>query len=160
MRTCKIADCTSANNNCKDCNYKDSCDFPWVSDIWKKNQALLTPLMPGWVKPIFRENKIITITGTSDFCIFNVPKKSDTITIQDICIDESARGMGLSKEILNSLMSYYDRDILTKCVKDSTAEAFWSHIGEKISEEPSKQRTVCVYRVINPNKKQYKEVLF
>lgn len=160
MKYCKIEDCTKANNNCNECSFSDSCDYPWVAAIWKKNSELLTPLMPGWVKPEFKAGKIISITGTSDFCIFNIPKKGDTITIQDICVDESMRGQGISKQILQELMVMYDRDIITKCVKDSSAEGFWSHIGKKIREEPSKKRTVCVYKVDNTNKQLRKQELF
>lgn len=160
MRYCNIEDCSKSNNKCKECEFSATCDYPWVAEIWKKNSDLLTPLMPGWVKPEFKNNHIMSITGKYDFCIFNVPKKADYVTIQDICIDESARGQGISKQIINYLMTNFDRDIITKCVKDSSAESFWSHVGEKISEEPSKQRYVCVYRIINKNKKAYKEELF
>lgn len=160
MKYCQIQDCSQANNKCQQCFFLDSCDYPWVAAIWKKNSDLLTPLMPGWVKPEFKNKKIITITEASDFCIFNIPKNKDYVTIQDICVDEAARGQGISKQILTFLMSTYDRDILAKCVKDSSAESFWSHLGEKVSEEPSKQRTVCTYKVANTNKKIKKMELF
>lgn len=160
MIYCSIEDCSEANNKCTECRYRENCDYIWVSDIWKKNSDLLTPLIPGWVKPVFRTNHIITITKQHDFCIFNVPKRTDTITIQDICVDEHARGQGISRKILQDLMNTYDRDIIAKCVKDSSAESFWSHIGEKIGEEPSKQRTLSVYKVHNLNKKQNKLELF
>lgn len=160
MRYCKINDCTDAKNNCKECQYRDQCDYVWVSDIWKRNADLLTPLMPGWVKPEFTNNHIVTITGQFDFCIFNNPKKSDSITIQDICVDESGRGQGLSNKLLYGLMEKFDKDIIAKCVKGTSADSFWSHKGIKIGEEPSKQRTLSVYKVTNPNKKSYKIDLF
>ena len=57
-------------------------------------------------------------------------------------------------------MQKYDRDIIAKCVKNSSAEAFWSHVGEKIGEEPSKQRSLCIYKVVNKDKKMTKMELF
>ena len=160
MIICKLCDCSDANNKCKECVYSSICDYIWVSDVWRRNSELLTPLNPMYVKPMFRENHVITITREHDFCIFNVPKRTDTITIQDICVDEAARGQGISKKIINGLMEKYDRDIIAKCVKGSSAESFWSHIGEKIGEEPSKKRDLCIYKVLNKNRKQRKFDLF
>lgn len=159
MRVCEVYNCPE-NNKCSECAYQDKCDYVWVTKIWKANSDLLTPLMPGWVKPDFRAGHFVTESGKYDFCAFNVPKKSDTITIQDICVAEEGRGQGLSKKLLTGLMEMYDRDIIAKCVKDSSAESFWAHIGEKIGEEKSKQRMLCIYIVKNNNKRQYKEELF
>lgn len=160
MRFCKIYDCTEANNKCIECKYKDCCDYVWIEKIWKKNQSLLTPLIPGWVKPSFREDHIVTESGQYDFCIFNAPKKTDTVTIQDICVDEAGRGQGLSKKLIFGLAEMYDRDIIAKCVKDSSAESFWSHLGKKVGEEPSKQRELSIYRVENPKISARKVDLF
>ena len=160
LNFCKLYDCIEAANKCENCKYNTECDYPWVSKIWKKNAKFLTPLIPGWVKPSITDKHMITITGEYDFCIFNVPRRTDTITIQDICVDEGARGQGVSKKLLNALMEKYDRDIIAKCIKGSSADGFWSHLGTKIGEEPSKQRTVCVYKVLNSNKKLVKEELF
>ena len=57
-------------------------------------------------------------------------------------------------------METYDRDIIAKCIKGSSADKFWSHIGEKLGEEPSKKTTLCIYRVINNNKSYSKVELF
>ena len=149
-------DCISCNNKCQECRHFAECDYPWISEIWKKNSKLLTPLIPGWVKPTFREGKIVSYTGKYDFCIFNAPKRKDTITIQDICISEEGRGQGIARKLLTELMNMYDRDIVAKCIKGSSADSFWSHLGVKIGEEPSKQSTLCIYQVDNPNKKQVK----
>ena len=150
MRLCKVADCADAKNECSQCKYRESCDFWWVSEVWKKNSNLLTPLIPAWVKESFRNNHVVTESGKYDFCIFNAPKRTDTVTIQDICVDEAGRGQGLSKKLIFGLMEKYDRDLIAKCVKGTSAEAFWSHLGEKIGEEPSKQRDLCIYKVLNP----------
>lgn len=160
MIYCDIGDCSLANNKCKECQYSDKCDYIWVSNIWKKNSELLTPLMPGWVKPVFKNKKIISFTGNQDFCIFNISKKTGLITIQDICVAQEARGNGICKNILNYLMLTYDTDIIAKCVKDSSAESFWSHVGKKLTEEQSKQRVVCTYLVENKDKKIKKMELF
>ena len=160
FKVCNVYDCTEAENKCENCKFKDECDYVWISQIWKKNAKLLTPLIPGWIKPDMRAGHIITITGEYDFCIFNVPKRTDTITIQDICVDEGARGQGVSKKLLTGLMEKYDRDIIAKCIKGSSADSFWSHLGNKIGEEPSKQTTLCIYRVKNNNKKFDKIELF
>lgn len=160
FKVCKVYDCTEAENKCENCKFKDECDYVWISQIWKKNAKLLTPLIPAWVKPDIKAGHIITVTGEYDFCIFNVPKRTDTITIQDICVDEGARGQGVSKKLLNGLMEKYDRDIIAKCIKGSSADSFWSHLGTKIGEEPSKQTTLCIYRVKNINKKFDKIELF
>ena len=160
IRNCVLCDCTEANNKCKECKYAEECDFPWVAELWKQNSEFLTPLMPGWVKPEFTNGKMIT-TGTGEsWCIFNASKRKGTVTIQDICVGEKSRGKGASREILNYLMTTYDQDIIAKCVKGSSAEDFWSHLGTKIGEEPSKKRDVCVYLVKNPNKRIKKVDLF
>ena len=160
LNFCKLCDCTEAANKCENCKYNTECDYPWVSKIWKKNAKFLTPLIPGWVKPSIKDKHMMTITGEYDFCIFNAPRRTDTITIQDICVDEGARGQGISKKILTTLMEEYDRDIIAKCIKGSSSDSFWNHQGEKIGEEPSKQTTLCIYRVKNPNKKFDKIELF
>lgn len=159
MRLCKVEACPE-DNKCELCPNKGTCDYPWISAIWKKNSKLLTPLNPGWVKPDFRAGHVVTESGKYDFCIFNNPKNKDTITIQDICVDEAGRGQGLSKKLLLNLMETYDKDILAKCIKGTSAESFWSHIGQKLYEEPSKQCILCIYRVTNPYKKQQKVNLF
>ena len=161
MRFCKVCDCTEANNKCKECKYSNGeCDYVWVSKVWQKNANLLTPLIPGWTKPAFKENHVVTESGKYDFCIFNAPKKTDTVTIQDICVDEEGRGQGLSKKLIFGLAEKYDRDIIAKCVEGSSAESFWSHLGEKIGSEPSKQRNLSIYLVRNPKKKVRKAELF
>lgn len=35
MRLCTICDCTEAQNKCKECKYKDECDYFWVSKVWQ-----------------------------------------------------------------------------------------------------------------------------
>ena len=160
MIYCNLEDCTLASNKCNLCEFNNTCDYPWVAELWKKNSNLLTPLIPGWVKPEFKKHKIISITGNLDFCIFNVPKTKNYITIQDICVDNTLRGSGIAKQLFSYLMETYDRDILAKCIKGSTADSFWDHVGEKIGEEPSKQSILCIYKITNKHKKYIKKELF
>ena len=160
MKICKLYDCTKAANKCKQCEYQEVCDYPWVMALWDRNSKLLSPNMPGFVKDMLKNEQLISCTGEADFCVFTVPKNKDYVTINDICVGESLRGKGTAKAIINFLMEKYDRDALTKCIKDSSAEAFWKHNAVKLYEHPSTKSTVCVYRIKNENKKLYKEELF
>lgn len=181
-RICHIpvnkAECEDARRKCSECPHKDICDYFWISELWTKENklngkdTLLGPLMPAFVKPDFRAGHVLTMTGKWDFCCFNVPKTKDVVVIGDIYVDDAARGMGLSKKILNYLMETYDRDIFAKCVRDSSAEAFWSHVGyqvdanidnpnaEDMYEHRPGKRDLGWYRVTNQNKKAVKEDLW
>ena len=69
-------------------------------------------------------------------------------------------------------METYDRDIFAKCVRGTSAEEFWSHIGEQINanidnpnaedmyEHREGKRDLGWYRVENKNKKIKKEELW
>ena len=159
MRICQIKECPP-DNKCETCPHKTTCDYYWVGKIWAKNDKLLTTFNPIWAKPTFKAGQIMTITNEHDFCIFNNQKNKDAVTIYDICVDEKARGKGIAKQIINELMEKFDKDIICKCIKGTSAESFWSHIGEKLYEEPGKQVTLCIYKVVNKNKKLYKVDLF
>lgn len=159
-RKCSICNCAEADNKCKNCKYCNDCDYFWIQDVWKEGGDLLTPLMPAWVKEDIKKGKVLTVTGKFDFCVINIPKTSDYITIQDICVSQKARGQGVVNELFNALMTTYDRHILAKCVKGTSAESFWSHLGTKISEEQSKKRVVCTYWVNNTHKQRSKVDLF
>lgn len=124
------------------------------------------------LKPDFRSNHVLTLTGKYDFCVFNIPKTKNIIVINDIYVDEKARGYGLSKKILNYLMERYDRDIFAKCVRGTSAESFWAHIGEQQDANCDKliqhdkyehrkgKRDLAHYKVENKNKKTIKQSLF
>ena len=93
--------------------------------------------------------------------IIHNAKKKDTVTINDIAVDEEARGQGLSKQLIYGIMELSDKDVFAKCIKDSSAESFWKHLGaEKLGEEQSKKTIVCSYILRNKNKKQDKEDLW
>lgn len=155
---CVCLECP-ADNKCEGCPHNKECDWPWIYKLWNKTPNL-SPCLPNWVKPSIRANKMITITK-NDFCVFNAPSKKDYITINDIAVDEKCRGQGIAKKLLQSLMDEYDKDIFARCVKDSSAEAFWKHIGAiKLGEEPSKKTTVCLYLLKNEHKKEQKEELW
>lgn len=167
--------------SCEECPQKGACDMSWVSALWigenklNKKDSLLGPFMPGWVKPDMRNGKIMSITGKYDFCCFNVPKNRDVVVIGDIFVSDEARGQGLSRRIINYLMEAYDRDIFAKCVRGSSAEAFWSHVGVQvdanngcgpdfyehpIGKDGKPKRDLGWYRVENKNKKATKEDLW
>lgn len=148
-----------ADNKCDSCPNKEACDWPWVLRLWNKTPNL-SPCLPSWVKPDMRAGKMVTITK-NDFCVFSVPKTKDYIVINDIAVDESQRGKGIAKQLIYGLMEEYDKDVFAKCIKDSTAEAFWKHLGaEKLGEEQSKKTVVCSYILRYNNKKQNKEELW
>lgn len=180
MHICRIPvtklDCEEARRKCPECPYKDSCDYFWVAKLWEKENklngkdTLLGPLNPSFVKPDFRAGHVMTITGKYDFCCFNVPKTKDVIVIGDIYVDDEARGQGLSKKILQTLMETYDRDIFAKCVKGTSAEDFWKHIGIQLDANEGRgpdfyehrpgKRDLGWYLVENKNKKVEKEDLW
>lgn len=182
MHICKIPvgrkDCEEARRKCSECPYKNECDCSWISDLWmaenKKfgKNSLLGPYNPGFFKPDLRNNHVISITGKYDFCCFNVPKSKDVVVVGDIYVDDAVRGQGISKKILNYLMETYDKDIFAKCVRGTSAEAFWAHIGTQIDANLGKpephdfyehregKRDLGWYRVENKNKKQIKEELW
>lgn len=181
-KICKIigdrSECEEIKQKCESCPYNRDCDYVWIYTLWaaenKKfgKDSLLGPAMPIFIKNDLRANHIISFTGKYDFCCFNVPKTKDVVVIGDIYVDEAARGQGLSKQIINYLMETYDRDIFAKCVRGSSAEAFWSHVGIQINanidnlnakdmyEHREGKRDLGWYRVINTNKKAAKEELW
>ena len=107
--------------------------------------TLLGPANPRSLKPDMRKHHFITISGKYDFCRFNVSKKKDMIVIYDIYVDERARGQGLSRKLLNYLMEKYDRDIFAKCVRGTSAEDFWRHIGKQVDANQGKPEPHDMY---------------
>ena len=72
-------------------------------------------------------------------------------------------------------METYDKDIFAKCVRGTSAEAFWSYLGEQIDANDGKgsdmyehrlgkdgkpKRDLGWYLVKNTNKKENKEELW
>ena len=177
-RICKIpvprSECEDLRIQCDNCKNNQICDYYWVSKLWiKENKingkdTLLGPFNPSFIKPDFRANHVLTLTGKYDFCCFNVPKSKDVVIIGDIYVDDEARGNGLSKKILEYLMITYDRDIFAKCVRNSSAESFWKHVGNQIDanidnpnirdmyEHRAGKRDLGWYRVTNCSKKEDK----
>lgn len=97
----------------------------------------------------------------NDFCVFSTPKTKDYVVINDIAVGEECRGQGVSRRLIEGLMEEFDKDIFAKCIKGSTAESFWIHMGGiKLGEEQSKKTVVCSYLVKYNNKKQNKEELW
>ena len=182
MYICKIpvdrSECEEARRKCSECPYKHECDYYWISELWlaenKKfgKDSLLGPCVSSFLKPDFRNNHVISETGKYDFCCFNNPKSKDVVVVGDIYVDERVRGQGISKKILNYLMETYDKDIFAKCVRGTSAEDFWSHVGYQVDANLGKpephdfyehregKRDLGWYRVENKNKKSSKIDLF
>ena len=181
-RTCIIPvgreDCEEKKYKCKECPHRANCDYAWIIDLWETENkvmgkdTLLGPADPRSLKPDMRKHHFITISGKYDFCRFNVSKKKDMIVIYDIYVDERARGQGLSRKLLNYLMEKYDRDIFAKCVRGTSAEDFWRHIGKQVDANQGKpephdmyehregKRDLGWYIVENKNKRSVKEELW
>lgn len=130
--------------------------------------------MPQWEKPDMRHDRFITVgDGKDNFCKCAYSPQKDQITIYDIFVSESARGKGITKQLFNYLFETYDTDIVAKCIKGTSAEDFWSHVGVQIQAgrnarvgdlyehpigkngEPKKE--LGWYKVINPNRKHIKK---
>ena len=182
VKICKInaprSMCEDIKQDCEKCPYNSDCDYVWINALWVAENkqfgkdSLLGPAMPIFIKNDLRDNHIISITGKYDFCCFNVPKRKDVIVIGDIYVDEKARGQHISKQILDYLMTTHDRDIVAKCVRGTSAEDFWRHVGEQIDANPDTpighslyeqrpgKRDLGWYVVKNKNKVQEKVDLF
>ena len=170
--------CEDERKKCSECMYKDTCDYFWISNLWANENklngkdTLLGPLNPAFLKPDFRAGHVLTMTGKYDFCCFNVPKTKNVVVIGDIYVDDCLRGQGVAKKILDYLMNKYDRDIFAKCVRGTSAESFWSHIGTQINanldnpnaedmyEHRPGKRDLGWYKVENKNKEYIEEDLF
>ena len=185
---CKIplepTHCERISKKCESCEYKDKCDYYWVADIWEKDNKkqgdniTLGVCLPIIVKKNMRAGFIISVTGKYDFCMFNIPVRSNSaknnyVIISDIFVSEEVRGQHLAKKLLTYLMETYDRDIFAKCVKDSSAEKFWKHVGKQIDansdsinpnhslyEQRPGKRDLGWYVVENKNKRNIKQELF
>lgn len=177
IKICNIGEgCNECKNKCDNCLFNTSCDFVWINDLWvsenKKfgKNSLLGPAMPIFIKTDLKKEHIISITGKYDFCCFNAPRSKDVVVIGDIYVDDAARGQGISKKLIQYLMETYDRDIFAKCVRGSSAEEFWKHLGIQVDandgrgpdmyEHREGKRDLGWYRVENKNKKIIKEDLW
>lgn len=187
VKTCAIPVepiyCERISKKCETCEHKDKCDYYWVHNIWgndvnkQRDDSTLSPCIPIVLKSQIRKGHIISITKDKDFCMFYVPvlpgcKQTGYVVISDIFVSEEARGQHLATKLLTHLMEKYDRDIFAKCVKGSTAEDFWKHIGEQIDanigmpdghslyEQRPGKRALGWYIIRNKNKKNIKTELF
>ena len=179
MKICKLCDkCERYSNKCESCSDNAECDFCWINNLWQAENkkfgkdSLLGPGIPIFIKNDLKSSHIISVTGKYDFCCFNVPKSKDVIVISDIYVDEAVRGQKISTRLLQYLMETYDRDIFAKCVRGTSAEDFWNHIGVQVDanagtlqehdmyEHRPGKRDLGWYRVENKNKKQNKVELF
>ena len=180
VKTCSIPlkKCGKEKDSCWKCPLKRNCDYFWLYRLWTKytikagKNSLLGPCLPAIVKANIRNNRIITITGQKDFCMFGVSLKSNYVTILDIYVADELRGKKIATKLISYLMETYDRDIFAKCVAGTSAEEFWKHVGKQIdanSDSPMEhswyekrpgRRDLGWYVVENKHKKQNKVELF
>lgn len=143
IRICSIpvdrSECEDKRRKCSECPYNSQCDCYWVGELWQaenkkfKKDSLLGPYNPAFVKPDFRAGHVLTVgDGKDNFCCFNNPVSKSRVTIGDIYVDDSARGKGISKKIISWLINMSGKGIFAKCVRGTSAEAFWSHVGKQI----------------------------
>lgn len=127
-------------------------DWESVYNISKKNGKLLGPVLPPEIRNHISKDECLVVQYEGEiiaFCLFTLLKKTpNLLTVNVICVKDDFRGKGLAKGMLNKLAEY-GRDIKATCVKDSSSEAFWSSVGEKVEELPGKKRPICRYVIYN-----------
>ena len=134
-----IEECEIIKAKCSQCIHKNICDYYWVSNLWEnhnkiyKDDSLLGPCIPISVKSQIRSGKCISITGKYDFCFYNNPKNRPYVVIYDIYVDEIIRGQHIGTQIITELSNRYGKPIFAKCVRGSSAEDFWKHVGIQLN---------------------------
>lgn len=120
-------------------------DFDFIYEIIKKNISNLGYVMP----PVIRErisSKMCVVFEDKGFCLFNVLKRTNQITVSEIAVDSDYRGQGIAQQMLDFIREKHpERFIKAKCVKGTTAETFWNHVADKVGEEEGRKRSLCVY---------------
>lgn len=124
-------------------------DFEAIYSIAKKNSELLGPINPIEIRIGIVDKRVI-ISYTTDipvkgFCLFTILKRRPELTVNQICVSSEYRSEKLASCMLQYLKQKYGRDIKTTCIKDSSAEAFWSRVATKYAESPGKKRELSKY---------------
>lgn len=124
-------------------------DFDFIYQLSSKNTDLLGFTHPMEIRQAISDHKCIIaeVDGKqAGFCLFNPLKKvPNMITVQVMCVDPNFRGQGIGTNMVRFLQNTFNRHIKCTCVKDSTAEIFWSRLGEKYEESAGKKRAICKY---------------
>lgn len=131
-------------------DYAKPFDFDIIYKIYGKNTDLLGPPFPAAIREALLKNEVLKVIDNNvlvGFCNFHKLKDDSQVTVYEICVDESARGKGYGKEMVQYLYDKFKIPIVAKCVKDSTAEAFWKKVGILKRYEKGKKRELAVYQV-------------
>lgn len=124
-------------------------DFEAIYSIAKKNSELLGPINPMEIREGIVDKRVIVLYTTDisvkGFCLFRVLKRRSELVVHQICVSSEYRGEKLASCMLQYLKQKYGRDIKTTCIKDSSAEAFWSRVAIKYAESPGKKRELSKY---------------
>ena len=125
-------------------------EWEQIYKLGGKNSKLLGPSNPAEIRDAIAKESLLVVSHEDKivaFCLYNILKKSDMITVSQICVDDNYRGNKLASKMLDHILDTYKRNIKTTCVEDSTAELFWSKVAEKYEELPGKKRPICRYRI-------------
>lgn len=126
-------------------------DFDLIYQIYGKNTDLLGRPFPAALREQINKNEMLKVIDEDNeligFCNFHRLVIDNRITVYEICVTDKARGKGAGKAMINFLLETYKVPIRAKCVKDSTAELFWSKVGKLIRNEQGKKRELAVYQV-------------
>ena len=104
-------------------------EWEQIYKLGGKNSKLLGPSNPAEIRDAIANESLLVVSHEDKivaFCLYNVLKRSDMITVSQICVDDNYRGNKLASKMLDHILDTYKRNIKTTCVKDSTAELFWS----------------------------------
>lgn len=130
--------------------YAKPFDFDIIYKIYGKNTDLLGPPFPAAIREALLKNEILKVVENDTlvgFCNFHKLKDDSQVTVYEICVDDTARGKGYGRLMINFLYEKYKTPIVAKCVKSSTAEVFWSKVGKLLRYEAGKKRELAVYQV-------------
>lgn len=130
--------------------YAKPFDFDAIYKIYGKNTDLLGPPFPAAIREALLKNEILKVMENDilvGFCNFHKLKDDSQVTVYEICVHEIARGKGYGRQMINHLYDKFKIPIVAKCVKDSTAEIFWSKVGKLLRYEAGKKRELAVYQV-------------
>ena len=132
--------CAKCENKCAKCPHNKTCDFDWIYKLFGKNGDLLGPIMPPVMKKAMFNHEVLVVDNLG-FCEFHVARRLNHVTIYHICVSAEARGQGLGRKFIDYLANKYQMPVQAICIKDTSSEAFWSKVAEKIDSKVSRKGT-------------------
>lgn len=105
---------------------------------------------------LVEENRIIVAVlkgKVVGFVAFRHRKTDTQTTLSEICLDQSVRGLGYGRGLINALyqdcISHCRTYIRLKCTVDSDANSFYDHLGfQKVATEAGKVRRLNVWELV------------